>query len=76
MESDAALFPAGTGALPPAVFHGGDVHSRTPACGACPVARLCPSYGIGVIDPVAARRLVKGPAQEAADAAAALGSGA
>ena len=34
-------------------------HARKPACGACPVARLCPSYGEGPTDPVAAAKLVK-----------------
>lgn len=34
-------------------------HARKPACGACPVAAWCPSYGEGPIDPVAAARLVK-----------------
>jgi endonuclease-3 len=34
-------------------------HSCRPACGACPVARLCPSAGVGPLDPVAAQRLVK-----------------
>lgn len=34
-------------------------HARKPACGACPVARLCPSYGIGETDPAAAAKLVK-----------------
>jgi endonuclease-3 len=43
------------------IFHGRRVcHARKPACGACGVARLCPSYGIGPTDPVAAGRLVKG----------------
>ncbi len=39
-------------------------HSRKPACGACPVARWCPSYGEGPTDPEAAALLVKtqGPA--------------
>ena len=32
---------------------------RNPACGACPVARLCPSYGEGPTDPVTAAKLVK-----------------
>ncbi|AEG45398.1 endonuclease III [Isoptericola variabilis] len=42
------------------VWHGRRVcHSRRPACGACPVARWCPSYGIGETDPVAAAKLVK-----------------
>jgi endonuclease III len=34
-------------------------HARTPACGACPLARTCPSYGAGPTDPEAAERLVK-----------------
>ena len=39
-------------------------HAKKPACGACPVARWCPSYGIGPTDPVEAEKLVKtqGPA--------------
>ena len=45
------------------IFHGRRTcHSRRPACGACPVARLCPSYGTGETDPVRAAALVKGPA--------------
>jgi len=34
-------------------------HARKPACGACPIARLCPSYGEGPTDPAAAAKLVK-----------------
>jgi endonuclease-3 len=34
-------------------------HARKPACGACPIARLCPSYGEGPTDPVVAAKLVK-----------------
>ena len=34
-------------------------HARNPACGACPVARWCPSYGEGPTDPAAAAKLVK-----------------
>jgi endonuclease-3 len=34
-------------------------HARKPACGACPIARLCPSYGEGPTDPVIAAKLVK-----------------
>jgi endonuclease-3 len=34
-------------------------HARNPACGACPVARLCPSYGEGPTDPEQAALLVK-----------------
>lgn len=41
------------------IFHGRRTcHARRPACGACPVARWCPSYGIGEVDPVAAAKLV------------------
>jgi len=36
-------------------------HARNPACGACPVARLCPSYGEGETDPVKAAKLVREP---------------
>ncbi len=35
-------------------------HARRPACGACPVAAWCPSYGLGPTDPLLASRLVKG----------------
>jgi len=42
------------------IWHGRRVClARRPACGACEVARLCPSYGIGPTDPEVARRLVK-----------------
>ena len=34
-------------------------HARRPACGACPVASLCPSYGLGETEPSAAAKLVK-----------------
>jgi endonuclease-3 len=48
------------------IFHGRRCcHAKKPACGACPVARLCPSYGEGEIDPVKAAKLVKTPAQVA-----------
>lgn len=41
------------------IFHGRRVcHARRPACGACPIARECPSYGIGVTDPERAQALV------------------
>ena len=36
-------------------------HARRPACGACPVAKLCPSYGIGPTDPAAAAKLIREP---------------
>jgi endonuclease-3 len=34
-------------------------HARRPACGVCPVAKLCPSYGTGPTDPVEAATLVR-----------------
>ncbi|WP_225984185.1 endonuclease III [Epidermidibacterium keratini] len=34
-------------------------HARKPACGACPIAPLCPSYGEGPTDPAVAAKLVK-----------------
>jgi endonuclease-3 len=40
-------------------------HARKPACGACPVAALCPSYGEGEVDAVRAAKLVKSEAQVA-----------
>jgi len=42
------------------IFHGRRTcHARRPACGACPVATWCPSYGEGEIDPVKATGLLK-----------------
>jgi endonuclease-3 len=42
------------------IWHGRRVcHARKPACGACSVAALCPSFGLGPTDEVAARKLVK-----------------
>lgn len=42
------------------IFHGRRTcHARRPACGACPVARLCPSYGTGETEPEAAAALVR-----------------
>ena len=42
------------------IWHGRRVcHSRNPACGACSVARWCPSYGEGPTDPDKAAALVK-----------------
>ena len=46
------------------IFHGRRVcHAKKPACGACGIASLCPSYGLGPTDPVVAQALVKTPAQ-------------
>jgi len=47
------------------IWHGRRVcHAKKPACGACTVARWCPSYGTGPTDPAEAAKLVKtqGPA--------------
>jgi endonuclease-3 len=42
------------------IWHGRRIcHSRKPACGACPLAKLCPSFGIGEVDKVKAMALVK-----------------
>ncbi|OMH27559.1 endonuclease III [Tersicoccus phoenicis] len=42
------------------IFHGRRVcHARKPACGACVIAGLCPSAGIGETDPAAAHQLLK-----------------
>jgi endonuclease III len=42
------------------IWHGRRVcHARRPACGACGVARLCPSFGIGPVDEAVARKLVR-----------------
>ncbi|MGV9596968.1 endonuclease III [Streptosporangium sandarakinum] len=42
------------------IWHGRRMcHARKPACGACPLAALCPSYGIGPVDPVQAGKLVR-----------------
>lgn len=42
------------------IWHGRRIcHSRRPACGACPLAALCPSYGEGPTDPEQAAKLVK-----------------
>ncbi|MFD2839977.1 endonuclease III [Populibacterium corticicola] len=44
------------------IFHGRRVcHARRPACGACALASLCPSRGIGEQDPVEARKITRFP---------------
>ncbi|HEY1915927.1 MAG TPA: endonuclease III [Streptosporangiaceae bacterium] len=69
-ETDPEKVEAEVGALfPPSdwtdlsqrlIWHGRRVcHARKPACGACTVARLCPSFGEGPTDPETARKLVK-----------------
>lgn len=63
IEQDiAALLPRGewTAASHRLIWHGRRVcHARTPACGACGIARLCPSFGEGPTDEKTARKLVK-----------------
>lgn len=50
------------------IFHGRRIcHARRPACGVCPIAPLCPSYGDGETDPAKAATLLKyemAPGQE------------
>ncbi|MEU2559454.1 endonuclease III [Streptomyces longispororuber] len=69
-ETDPDKVEAAVGALFPksewtmlshrVIFHGRRIcHSRKPACGACPIAPLCPSYGEGETDPEKARKLLK-----------------
>lgn len=42
------------------IWHGRRIcHARKPACGVCPLAALCPSYGTGPTDPEQARKLVR-----------------
>jgi endonuclease III len=63
IEQDlAALLPRQewTAASHRVIWHGRRVcHARRPACGACGVARLCPSFGEGPTDEETARKLVK-----------------
>lgn len=47
------------------IWHGRRIcHAKKPACGACPVAQWCPSFGEGPTDPDQAAKLVRtqGPA--------------
>jgi len=42
------------------IWHGRRVcHARRPACGACGLAALCPSFGEGPVDPEVAAKLIK-----------------
>jgi endonuclease-3 len=44
------------------IFHGRRVcHSRRPACGVCPLAVDCPSYGLGPTEAGVAATLLRGP---------------
>jgi endonuclease-3 len=40
-------------------------HARKPACGACPVAALCPAFGEGEVDAAKAAKLVRSESQVA-----------
>ncbi|WP_018352228.1 endonuclease III [Longispora albida] len=54
------------------IFHGRRVcQARKPACGACSLASMCPSYGTGPTDPAIAVKLLKG--DRAAELAARAG---
>ena len=70
VEADlAAIFPPAdwTVLSHRVIWHGRRVcHARKPACGACPVAALCPAYGEGEVDAQKAAKLVRSPAQVAA----------
>lgn len=60
----AALFPPKdwTQLCHNVIWHGRRrCHARNPACGACPVARWCPSFGEGETDPKKAAKLVREP---------------
>jgi endonuclease III len=60
----AALFPKKdwTQVCQNMIWHGRRCcHARNPACGACPVARWCPSYGEGETNPVKAAKLIREP---------------
>jgi endonuclease-3 len=60
----AALFPSKdwTQLCHNVIWHGRRrCHARNPACGACPIARWCPSYGEGETDPIKAAKLVREP---------------
>ncbi|MYT00186.1 endonuclease III [Streptomyces sp. SID5469] len=69
-EKDPDKIEAAVGALFPksewtmlshhVIFHGRRIcHARKPACGACPIAPLCPAYGEGETDPEKAKKLLK-----------------
>ncbi|MEU5401303.1 endonuclease III [Streptomyces sp. NPDC005963] len=63
VEADiAAIFPKSEWTMLShrVIFHGRRVcHARKPACGACPITHLCPSYGEGETDPEKAKKLLK-----------------
>ncbi len=89
VEEDPVKVEAEVGALIPkrdwtmlshvVIFHGRRMcHARKPACGACPIARLCPAYGIGETDPERAAALLKfelAPGAASSPAAGSLAAG-
>ena len=89
VEEDPVKVEAEVGALIPkrdwtmlshvVIFHGRRMcHARKPACGACPIARLCPAYGIGETDPERAAALLKfelAPGAAGSPAAGSLAAG-
>lgn len=61
-----ALFPKSdwTGLSHRMIWHGRRTcHAKKAACGACPLAKMCPSFGIGPTDFAVAERLLKSPSQ-------------
>ena len=55
------------------IWHGRRVcHSRRPACGACAIAALCPSFGEGPTDPAVAASLLRPASQLATPQLASL----
>lgn len=69
-SDDPAVIEAEVGAMFPksdqtmlshhVIWHGRRrCHAKKPACGACPIASLCPSFGLGPTDPQVAEKLVK-----------------
>ncbi|MGV9891600.1 endonuclease III [Streptomyces sp. NPDC003395] len=69
-ETDPDKIEAAVGALFPksdwtdlshhVIWHGRRIcHARKAACGACPIAPLCPAYGEGETDPEKAKKLLK-----------------
>ncbi len=56
------------------IWHGRRVcHSRRPACGACAIAKLCPSYGIGETNPIVAETLLRSASQMNPEVEASVG---
>jgi endonuclease-3 len=46
------------------IWHGRRIcNARKPACGVCPLARLCPSFGLGPTDPELAAKLLRPASQ-------------